>query len=406
MKIMSTRLAAPGLAALAGALILSGCVKNDEGASTTIKVTSSADACDVAEATAESGTVRFDVENTGDKVTEFYVLAEDGLSIVGEVENIAAGASRDLTVQLQPGDYYTVCKPGMVGEGVGKADFSVTGKELEVSENEQEAIDTAVANYTAYTKTQIGELVTGVKNFTDAYKAGNDDEARRLFPLARINYERVEPTAEQFGDLDPKIDYRKPGAEAEGLPFTGFHRIEMDLWIDQAKANYPGEDITPLDAAGRAEVADQLVADVQALYDEVHADDFELTIDNITNGAIGLLDEVAAPDGKLPGEEDEFSHTDLYDFYANVEGAEVAYNAVREIAESKGDDGADLVAELDEQFAAMKDLLATYGSYESGFVSYDTVDQDKRNELGAQLSALSEPLSQLTHTVLGVDPAE
>jgi len=141
---------------------------------------------------------------------------------------------------------------------------------------------------------------------------------------------------------------------------------------------------------------------VQQLYDLVHSDDFELEISDITNGAIGLLDEVSAPDGKLPGEEDEFSHTDLSDFLANVEGAEVAYLAVRDIAESKGDDGESLVEELDEQFAAMKDLLATYGSYDDGFVSYDTVTQDQRNELGAQLNALSEPLSKLTGTVLGI----
>jgi iron uptake system component EfeO len=245
-----------------------------------------------------------------------------------------------------------------------------------------------------------------VQGFVDAYKAGDDATAKALFPLARVGYERIEPTAGAFGDLDPKIDYRKPGAEAEGLEFTGFHRIEMDLWLDAAAANYPDETITALDPAGRAEVGDQLVADVTALYDAVHADDFALTVSDITNGAIGLLDEVAAPDGKLPGEENEFAHTDLYDFYANVEGAEVAYKTVRDIALTKGEDGEALVAELDEQFQAMKDLLATYGSYEAGFAFYDTVDQDARNELGAQLNALSEPLSALTFTVLGVDAAE
>ena len=105
---------------------------------------------------------------------------------------------------------------------------------------------------------------------------------------------------------------------------------------------------------------------------------------------------MAAPDGKLPGEENEFAHTDLYDFYANVEGAEVAYLAVRDIALGKGADGEALVAELDAQFEAMKSLLSTYGDYDAGFVFYDTVTQDERNELGAQLNALSEPLSTLT----------
>ena len=388
--------------ALAATLGLSACVKNSDSDSAAIDVSSTADGCEVSKAEAGSGTITFDVTNDGDKITEFYLLDSDRLRIIGEVENIAPGTSRNLTVQAQPGDYFTECKPGMVGDGVGNARFTVTGKDVDVDQDQQKAIDAAVASYTAYTKDQVGELVTNVDDFVDAYTSGDDATARRLFPITRINYERIEPTAEQFGDLDPKIDYRKPGAEAENLPFTGFHRIEMDLWLDEARQNYPDEKITALDDAGRAKLGAQLKTDIKALYDKVHSDEFVLTIGDITNGAIGLLDEVAAPDGKLPGEEDEFSHTDLYDFYANVEGAKVAYESVRDIAESKGADGEQLVSTLDEQFGSMFSLLETHGSYEAGFVSYDTVEQPQRNELGAQLNALSEPLSQLTHTVLGV----
>ena len=392
------------LALVAAGTLLAGCVPNAPAGAdaTVVAVDSTADGCAVDTATVASGTVTFSVTNSGDRITEFYLLGEDGLSIVSEVENIAPGSSRDLTVVAQPGSYFTECKPGMIGAGVGTADFTVTGDAVQVDEDQEEAIAAAVASYTAYTKDQAAQLVPAVEEFVAAYVAGDDETARSLFAPARVFYERIEPTAAQFGELDPAIDYRKPGAEAEGLEFTGFHRIEMDLWLDAARANYPGEDIQPLDQAGREAVGDKLVADVTELYDLVHADDFELAIADITNGAIGLLDEVSAPDGKLPGEENEFSHTDLSDFYANVEGAEVAYLAVRDIAESAGEDGEALVAELDDQFAAMKDLLNTYGDYTAGFVSYDTVTQDERNELGAQLNALSEPLSQLTGTVLGI----
>lgn len=388
--------------ALAATLGLSACVKNSDSDDAAIKVSSTADGCKVSQTEVGSGTITFDVTNDGDKITEFYLLDSDKLRIIGEVENIAPGTSRDLTIQAQPGEYFTECKPGMVGDGVGNAEFTVTGKDVKVDQSEQKAIDAAVASYTAYTKDQVGELVSNVDDLVAAYTSGDDATARKLFPITRINYERIEPTAEQFGDLDPKIDYRKPGAEAENLEFTGFHRIEMDLWLDEAKKNYPDEKITALDEAGRTKLADQLKTDIKALYDKVHSDEFVLSIGDITNGAIALLDEIAAPDGKLPGEEDEFSHTDLYDFYANVEGAEVAYASVLDIAESKGAEGKDLVAELDKQFTAMFALLETHGDYDRGFVSYDTVEQPQRNELGAQLNALSEPLSQLTHTVLGV----
>ncbi|MBX3094342.1 MAG: peptidase M75 family protein [Cryobacterium sp.] len=388
--------------AAAGGLLLSGCVPNPTATSQSLAVSSTETDCVVEANTATSGTLTFTVKNDGHRISEFYILAENGLSIVGEVENIAPGGTRDLTVVAQPGSYFTVCKPGMIGAGVGQAAFTVTGETVAVSADEQEAVNAAVASYVGYVKTQTSELLPAVEEFAAAYVAGDDGKARALFPIVRINYERIEPTAEQFGDLDPAIDYRKPGAEAEGLEFTGFHRIEMDLWIDEARLNYPDEQIDALDTAARTVLADKLVADVTELNDLVHDASFVLTLSDITNGAIGLLDEVAAPDGKLPGEENEFAHTDLYDFYANVEGAEVAYSTVRDIAASRGEAGAALVAELDTQFAAMKSLLETYGDYASGFVFYDTVGQDERNELGAQLNALSEPLSQLTHTVLGV----
>nr|WP_237464797.1 iron uptake system protein EfeO [Leucobacter luti] len=384
-------------------MTLTGCVPNaGTGEAAALTVDSGADSCAVSADTAASGPITFTVTNSGEQVTEFYVLAENELSIIGEVENIAPGASRDLTLVAQPGNYFTVCKPGMVGAGIGQTAFTVTGDTVEASADDAEGEAAAVTSYTAYVKSQAAELLPQVQEFVDAYVAGDDAQAKALFPLARVSYERIEPTAEQFGDLDPAIDYRKPGAEAEGLPFTGFHRIEMDLWLDAAAENYPDEKIVALTTAERTELGDKLVADITSLYDLVHSDDFSLSLSDITNGAIGLLDEVAAPDGKLPGEENEFAHTDLYDFTANVEGAQVAYEAVRNIAESKGEAGAELVQTLDTQFAAMLDLLAEYGDYDDGFVDYSTVDQDARNELGAQLNALSEPLSQLTHTVLGV----
>ncbi|GAA2809025.1 hypothetical protein GCM10020219_096120 [Nonomuraea dietziae] len=37
-------------------------------------------------------------------------------------------------------------------------------------------------------------------------KAGEQEKAKALFPVARTYWERIEPVAEIFGDLDPKID--------------------------------------------------------------------------------------------------------------------------------------------------------------------------------------------------------
>ncbi|MBK0421235.1 peptidase M75 family protein [Leucobacter sp. CSA2] len=399
----SRRNVATSIVALgAASLLLSGCVQNAAPGAAAIAVTANDDGCTVSSASAQSGTITFDVTNKGSKVNEFYVLGANKLTIIGEVENIAPGATRQLTVQANPGNYFTSCRPGMIGKGIGEAAFAVTGESI-ASNADHEAV---VAQYVGYVKSQTEELVPATEEFVRAWIAGDTGKAKELFPTARIAYERIEPTAEQFGDLDPKIDYRKPGAIEEGIPFTGFHRIEQDLWLDEAKKNYaepdkahyPKDDLVPMSAAERTKVGEQLIADVTELKDKVASKEFTLTLANITEGAKSLLDEIAKPDGKLPGEENEFAHTDLYDFTANVEGAQVAFDTVRPLAEKNGEK--DLVKELDARFADMTKLLASYGSYEKGFTSYDKVDEKQRAELAAALSALSEPMSKLTAAVV------
>lgn len=116
--------ATAGLAALA----LSGCVPNTgaDADATSVDVESSATECIVSTTSAPSGSVVFTVTNTGEQETEFYLLGDDGKRVVGEVEHIGPGTSRDLTVTVTAGEYFTVCKPGMSGDGVGRTAFTVT----------------------------------------------------------------------------------------------------------------------------------------------------------------------------------------------------------------------------------------------------------------------------------------
>jgi iron uptake system component EfeO len=383
-------------------LTLAACVPNAPAGTAALTVAITDDGCAVSAATAPAGNITFELTNTGSDVNEFEILAEDQLRIVGEKENVVPDATTTFTAQLQPGTYYTACKFQMIGAPVGLAEFTVTGEATVADADEQELIDEAVADYVAYIKSQAGELIPAVTAFADAYAAGDDETARDLFAGTRVFYERIEPTAEAFGDLDPKIDYREVDAVAEGLDWTGFHRIEKDLWPPaDGDLNSDGTsallDWAPSTADERQAFADQLKADVQDLYDLVYASDFTVSLADISNGAIGLLDEVAV--GKISGEEDWWSHTDLTDFAANVQGAEVAFGNVKAIAEAKGEDA--LVTEIQEQFDALETLLAQYGSIEAGFTPYDEVTDAQRNELSDGVNALAEPLSKLTAAVLG-----
>jgi iron uptake system component EfeO len=367
-------------------LALAGCVANNptDADATALTVDSSASDCAVSAGEAPSGNLVFTVSNSGDQVTEFYLLADDGLRIVGEVENIGPGIERNLVVQARPGDYFTVCKPGMIGAGVGKTAFTVTDSGVDFAADEDLAaqIETANANYKSYVKDQIENLVTGTEDFATAYKAGDDETARALYAPTRVYWERVETVAESFGDLDPRMDLREADLE-EGQEWTGWHAIEKDLWPADAEAGFEAYSQEKRDA-----LADQLVEDTNTLYANVQ--DLEFTLDQQANGAIGLLDEVAT--GKVTGEEEFWSHTDLWDFQANIDGATVLYAGIRDILIEKD---ADLADQLDTEFAALQVLLDAQREGD-GFKLYTDLTDAEIRAFSDQVNALGEPLSKLT----------
>ena len=392
MKIRPTvaacALTAVPLSTVLGACSLTESNKTDDKGDGPISVTSSSDACKLSATKAGSGTLTFKVKNTGSKVTEFYLYADDGLRIVGEVENIGPGLTRNLVVTAAPGKYVTACKPGMEGDGI-RGDFTVTDSGDATTEDEASSanIDRATDSYADYVKQEAEELLEETTEFVEAYKAGKDDEARTLYPEARQHWERIEIVAESFGDLDPKMDLREADLE-EGQEWTGWHRLEKDLWPPAQKG---GQGYRALTQAERTTYADDLLANTKTLHSRVQDMSYDVT--QIGNGSKGLLDEVAT--GKITGEEDIWSHTDLYDFQANVDGAKVAFELLEPILEAKDEE---LEEQIDERFDALQQLLDKYKQGE-GFVSYDTVTEPQRKELSDAVNALSEPLSKMTGVI-------
>jgi iron uptake system component EfeO len=370
---------------------LAACTDNSSGAdrgsrdARTISVTSTDDSCRLSADTAPAGNLVFTVTNKGDKVTEFYLYGEDGLRIVGEVENVGPGLSRHLVVNVPAGTYVPACKPGMVGKGI-RGTFTVkgSGDQAGVGGATKRQLATASAQYQSYVRDQTEQLLAGTKRFVAAYKAGNDDLARSLYAPTRVHWERIEPVAESFGDLDPRMDLREADL-AQGQRWTGWHRIEKDLWP-------PGNGYRALSQRQRATYADQLLADTETL--AARASELSFTVDQIGNGAKSLLDEVAT--GKVTGEEEAWSHTDLYDFQANVDGARVAFEGLKPVLSHKDPV---LERQIEQRFAALQRLLDRYRVGKDGFVSYTHLSTAQVRTLSNAVNALSEPLSQLTAAV-------
>jgi iron uptake system component EfeO len=355
------------------------------GAGGPITVTSSDSGCDVSSASAPAGNLTFNVTNNGSKVTEFYLYSADGKRIVGEVENIGPGLSGKLIVTAAEGTYQTACKPGMVGQGI-RADFTVKKPAGGAQAHSEDAvlISRAQNEYRAYVQKQADLLVSRTKAFVTAYRAGQDDRARALYPEARFPWEAIETVAESFGDLDPRTDAREADLTS-GQKWTGWHRIEKDLWP-------PATGYTQLSMKERTYYGTDLLKNVTTVRDRIKGLTF--TTDQIANGSSGLLEEVAT--GKVTGEEEYWSHTDLWDFAANVHGAEVAFEDVKPILEKR--DPA-LAKQLTARFADLDRLLAEQ-KRGHGYVLYTDLSRAEVKRLADAVNAVSEPLSHLTAAVL------
>jgi iron uptake system component EfeO len=380
--------------ALVSLPLLAGCTDNaPAGTGTTagrnpraLTVQATDSECKLSTTSAPSGTITFAVTNGGSKVTEFYLYGEDGKRVVGEVENIGPGITRELVLKVEPGNYITACKPGMAGDGI-RAPFSVSDSRDQQGSGgyDIQLVERANDNYRQYVEDQSEQLVAMTAKFVAAYKAGNDDQARALYPVARIHWERIETVAESFGDLDPKLDLREADLEP-GQKWTGWHRLEKDLWPARAK-NYK-----PLSTAQRVAYSDDLVKNTAILQKRVPNLDF--SADEIGNGSRGLLDEVAT--GKITGEEEYWSRTDLWDFQANIDGALVAFEGLRPLLKQRNPT---LESQIAAKFAAVQALLDMHRASD-GFKTYDKLSRAEVKELSDAVNALSEPLSKLAAAVV------
>ncbi|MCL6732658.1 iron uptake system protein EfeO [Streptomyces neyagawaensis] len=362
---------------------VTGCTeKSSAGADGVIAVTATDTKCEVSKKEFPAGHVELDIENKGSKVTEVYLLFPDD-RVVTERENIGPGTKQKVTAEVKAGDYRIACKPGMKGDGI-RQDVTATGSGKVAKRDPR--LDEAVASYRKYVQTQANETIPLVKVFAEAVKDGDVEAAKKAYAPSRIGWERTEPVAESFGDIDPKVDVREDGLEEGQDPekdWTGWHRLERSLWKDGK--------LTDRDS----ELADQLVKDLVDWQKRVGK--AEITPTSMANGAKELLDEVAT--GKVTGEEERYSHTDLVDFKANVEGAEESYKLLKAVA---AENDPELTKELDKQFTALNTLLDKYRADKTGydFVSYDKVSKAEQNKLSDAVNALAEPLSQLAAAVV------
>ncbi|MDX6042743.1 iron uptake system protein EfeO [Scandinavium lactucae] len=344
-----------------------------------VKVTVTDKQCEPMNITVNAGKTQFIIQNHSQKALEWEILK--GVMVVEERENIAPGFTQKMTANLQPGQYEMTCglltnpKGTLVVKGAATADAAKANAVLSLGD--------AIAAYKTYVTAQTAELVKGTQAFTDAVKAGDIEKAKALYAPTRQYYERIEPIAELFSDLDGSIDAREDDYEkkAEDPKFTGFHRLEKALFGDNSTKGMDG-------------YATQLNSDVQELQKRIS--ELAFPPSKVVGGAAGLIEEVAA--SKISGEEDRYSHTDLWDFQANVDGAQKIVDLLRPQLQKEN---SALLAKVDANFKKVDTILAKYKT-KDGYQTYDKLTNADRNALKGPITTLAEDLAHL-RGILGLD---
>lgn len=259
----------------------------------------------------------------------------------------------------------------------GGKDITNDNIQVEATDNKLD-LSKETEEYKKFVEEQIDMLLKDSEKFAEVLKSGNLEEAKKMYPLIRMAYERSEPIAESFGESDVNIDFRLVDFKEEYNTeegWRGFHRIEQILW---------GKNTTK----GTEKYAIQLIDDIKELAAKIKT--VEVTPDIMITGAVDLLNEVST--SKITGEEEIYSHTDLYDFRANIEGAEKIFEIFKPKL-SKVDEK--LVEELNIRFKEVNTLLDKYMVDDKNYKSYTQLTNEDTRLLSEAVTKLGEPLAQL-----------
>ena len=350
----------------------------------------SGDTCAVDKKSAAAGPITFTVDNqSATGVSEVEILQDQ--KIIGEKENLAPGlAPQKLTLTLGGGDYQIYC-PGASEEMVA---FTVTGKAAAAPTGSAATLlQQGTVGYGQYVTGQVEAMVSAVQTLQKDVDSGDLQAAQKQYGVARPFYEKIESDVEGFvlpgykatdnhGNLDYLIDMRASNLDP-AVGWHGFHAVERDLF---AREKITGK--TKKQAA-------ELTANVTKLAELSKSLTYKP--EDLANGAAGLLEEVQK--NKISGEEEKYSHIDLVDFAANVEGAQQAFAYLKP---GLTELDATMTQTIAQRFDTVNQMLDTYrdpaeiGGYKRYTAALKASDASK---LSQTVQALQDSLANLAEKV-------
>lgn len=337
-----------------------------------------AKACEPMNLTLPSGHHSFEIHNRSDRPVEWEIL--DGVMVVEERENIIPGMKTILRAQLLPGEYEITC--GLLSNPRGT--LTVTPSEHSETANaakpDTRAFIGMLSEYKVFLIMQSNTMLKGAEALQTAIKAGDLEAARAAYLQTRAPYKRMEVIAGRFADLQSQIDPVAAYLEKreEDAAFTGFHRIEYGLW---------GKNSTE----GLESFAAQLSDNLEALKDRLKST--KLTPDVLLRNTASFLNQQA--EGQILAGDNAYSHLDLDDLNAKLDGVEKTLALVQQLSEKPA------AVETQNTIATLQAFREEIASLSAGVParSYAEIDQSARQKLAAQAKALSSAITKLTAAI-------
>ncbi|MFJ9841467.1 iron uptake transporter permease EfeU [Kitasatospora sp. NPDC101155] len=358
---------------VAGVVIAASDGKQDSAATVSV----SEQECGKGFADPQPGQQVFQMHNTGDKVSEVYLVNPGTGAVYGEIEGLAPGTTRALTATIGSGDYAWRCVP-TGGKSVTSAAVHVSGgaEVKAVKPVNEDDLKAPLDSYKDYVNKGLATLMTQTQKIQTDVHGGDLAAAKADWLTAHLQYASLGAAYGTFADLDKKIDGRADGFadKADDKDFTGFLRLEYGLWHGQSAA-----DLTP--------VADELAQNVAKLVHDFPTQDFDPG--DLPLRAHEILENTLQ--FELTGDTDMGSGTNLATAQANLAGTQELLTLLQPLLDERDPQ---VLVRVNAGMKRVGDLVAAAHTAD-GWTPPDKLPAESRRQLNGATGQLLEDLSPI-----------
>lgn len=245
-----------------------------------------------------------------------------------------------------------------------------------VEQPEQQEVEIEVAieadKFKEFVSSQMDDFVTDTQLLASLVKEGKLEEAQKLYPLVTMYYERMQPIASNFEELDVAVNgVITKGKENE---VTGFQRLAYGLFTEKQTSGYE-------------EIASNLASDVKALQEALAT--LDVTKNNVLVSASLMFDTML----KDRLTTSSIANNEVYAVKAQTEAAQEIVKIFMPRVEANS------AANATEKLAILEEVIAYYEVGKEDYVNYSFFTTKQKEELSTAIKDAQTALEKMNDTL-------